>query len=537
MLSGIMVNSPSRTIKAKVELYSGSTLLTTYSYTDALIDLEIERVGNNKFFGFGICQKAKIKLRDITREIDITTANSFKVYFGSDVADYVSAFPTFFVTEVSRDENTGAITVTAHDAIYRAAAINMKDALAALGFGNSYNVTEFIIVAADAIGAKGIALENVDDLTPFQLQYDSGANFDGSEKARECLDAVAEITQTIYFINYEDKIIFKRLAAAENPLEISKADYFTLESKTDKKLVGITHATELGDNISATTGEEGLTQYVRNNPFWELRDDAGALVENALAAMAGFTIHQFNLKWRGNYLLEIGDAVTFQLKNDEYAVSYLIDDTIKYNGGLSQVTKWEYADNSTETATNPTTLGEALKATYARVDKANKEITLLASETKGNSEAISTLQVNTESITASVSRISEIEEEITSANEDISTLKQEVSAKISADEATLIFTNEIANGVDKVETSTGFTFDEDGLTVSKSGSELSTQITEDGMTIYKNNEEVLVADNGGVQATDLHATTYLIIGTYSRIEDYMPEGTNNTRTGCFWLGG
>lgn len=49
------------------------------------------------------------------------------------------------------------------------------------------------------------------------------------------------------------------------------------------------------------------------------------------------------------------------------------------------------------------------------------------------------------------------------------------------------------------------------------------------MSIYKGSEEVLTADNTGVDAKNLHATTYLIIGTNSRFEDY------DSRTGCFWI--
>ena len=56
-------------------------------------------------------------------------------------------------------------------------------------------------------------------------------------------------------------------------------------------------------------------------------------------------------------------------------------------------------------------------------------------------------------------------------------------------------------------------------------------ITEDGMKISKNNTEMLVADNQGVKAEDLHATTYLIIGNNSRFEDY-----ESNRTGCFFIG-
>ena len=75
-----MVNSPVRNIRARVELYNGSTLLNTFKYTDMLKELTIERVGEqNKFFGFGVCQKANIKvldkdtLREIIHELSIIT--------------------------------------------------------------------------------------------------------------------------------------------------------------------------------------------------------------------------------------------------------------------------------------------------------------------------------------------------------------------------------------------------------------------------------------------------------------------------------
>lgn len=76
-----------------------------------------------------------------------------------------------------------------------------------------------------------------------------------------------------------------------------------------------------------------------------------------------------------------------------------------------------------------------------------------------------------------------------------------------------------------------FSFNEDGFSISKSGSEIKTQITEDGMKVYKNNQSVLEANNKGVDAQNLRATTYLIIGENSRLENYA-----GNRTGCFWIG-
>lgn len=87
-------------------------------------------------------------------------------------------------------------------------------------------------------------------------------------------------------------------------------------------------------------------------------------------------------------------------------------------------------------------------------------------------------------------------------------------------------------GVSKVNTVTGYTFDETGMTVEKDGREIKTQITEDGMRVYKNGNAVLTANSEGVDAVDLHASTYLVVGGRSRFENYGAD-----RTGCFWVGG
>ena len=88
------------------------------------------------------------------------------------------------------------------------------------------------------------------------------------------------------------------------------------------------------------------------------------------------------------------------------------------------------------------------------------------------------------------------------------------------------------DGVSKVSTATGYTFDENGITVQKSGTEIKTQISEDGMTVFKNGNAVLVANSQGVNAVDLHAATYLSVAGKSRFENYK-----GGRVGCFWIGG
>ena len=382
---------------------------------------------------------------------------------------------------------------------------------------------------ASLIGAAGYALHgftfSTSAITP---------NFEGTETIREALDAVAEVTQTIYFIDRNNSIVFKRFSKdGDANLTITKDDYFTLESKTNKRLATIIHATELGDNVSVSTTESGSTQIVRDNPFWELREDIDDVLESALAAVGGLTINQFTCSWRGNYLLEPGDKIALTTKDDNTVTSYVINDVITYDGTLKEQTSWNYSAEEGKTDSNPTNLGEALKQTFARVDKANKQIDIVVSESQATSEAVAAIQLSLDGINTTVSSIEKLAtDSVETLNEQVATLKTEVDAAITSEAVELAIKSELDKGVEKVVTSTGFTFDENGLTVSKSNSDMETSITEDGMVIYKNNDEVLVANNTGVIARNLHANTYLIIGTNSRFEDY----DNNTRTGCFWIG-
>lgn len=575
MINGNINNSLVRQVKGKVELYEGSTLLNTFTYTDRLKSFTVERVGEeSKFFGFGICQKINVKLIDKDRELDISTANSFKAYLTTG-EEYYSPFPTFNIIEVHRDENTNELSITAYDALYAASGIildsqALKDQIKEEGEALTLALYANAVAISMGLPPKKISVGGIivpfpplgftnfnEDVNPFGLEYPEGANLEGTENLREIADDIAEATQSIYYIDHTDCLIFKLLKRDDDAdLTIGKVDYTDLNSKTNRRLVSIYHTTQLGDNVSDSEedGEEennlnkdvvaslemsGTTQYVRDNAFWENRADIGALVENALAAIGGITINQFECSWRGNYLLEPGDKIDLITKDNDVVSSYLLNDSIEYNGALKQKTSWKYEDNQEETPSNPSTLGEALNRTYARVDKVNKEITMLASDVKANDgeiENLSKLILDPEGIQATVQSIQEATDEaIEQINDSLDTLTKSVELAMT-DEAVEIKINEaLSNGVDSVETTSGFTFNQDGLKVSSSDSDIYTLIDEDGMdiSIGDDPEPVLAANNSGVNAMNLTARQFLIIGTNSRFEDY----SNKTRTGCFWIGG
>ena len=603
MINSTIASSAVNRVNAKVELYNGSTLVTTCTCNDRLQDFTVERVGqNNKFFGFGIIHKLTVNLIDLDRSLTIIKDNSFKVYLGYG-DQFENPYPTFYADSISRDENTNTITVVAYDILAAANTHTVAEVQV------PYTIRQFAAAATTLLGVAAVNFVGITDEACLNTYYETGANFEGTESYKAALDSIAEVTQTIYYLDNQNRLIFKRLDKdGAAVFTIGKDIYYDLESGEKRVLNTIVSATELGDNISSSAGSDGVTQYIRNNPFWDLREDRAILLDNAIAAIGGISADQFYCDWDGNFLLEMGDKINIIAEDDSNLVSYLLNDSIHYDSTLSELSQWIHTDKD-ETASNPSSLGEVLKQTYAKVDKQNKTIELVAGETKDNTANIAALQltvngisasvksldettktltndlgevsgtVNThteniaalvakdDEITASVSSVetktNELDTSLNTTNQNVSKLQitaenistsvnsletniterlngidtnydalaKEVSTKVTASDITVAIEEERRKGAEKVTTSTGFTFDSNGLTITKSDSEISTNIDEDGLSVYRYNEEVLTANNSGVQAKNLHATTYLIVGKNTYFADY---GTD--RAGCFLTG-
>lgn len=114
---------------------------------------------------------------------------------------------------------------------------------------------------------------------------------------------------------------------------------------------------------------------------------------------------------------------------------------------------------------------------------------------------------------------------------DIDDLKYKATTiQQTAEDVSIQVQNIVKNGVDKVTTGTGYTFDDDGLKITKSGEEIENLLDNTGMYVTRSGDTILQANNTGVTATDVTVRNYLIIGTHARFEDY---GEN--RTACFYL--
>lgn len=140
-----------------------------------------------------------------------------------------------------------------------------------------------------------------------------------------------------------------------------------------------------------------------------------------------------------------------------------------------------------------------------------------------STELKSLIQQNSDRISLEVSQR---EEDSAGIKESIAEI-QETAGKVD-----IRITNIEKNGVDKVKTEMGYTFDDTGLTISREGAEMHNLLDETGMYVKRGDETMLQANNDGVVATDVVIRNFLIFGDHARFEKYR-----DSYVGCFYLEG
>jgi chromosome segregation ATPase len=232
---------------------------------------------------------------------------------------------------------------------------------------------------------------------------------------------------------------------------------------------------------------------------------------------------------------EITKTETYLRRNTEEIVAGAKKEmTTTINGVTAEVTQLNEWKLTAEGTFN--TVQESIKTANESIDKLNEfkvtaegtfnTITERIDGVDEDIEKLASLQVTTDGIRGIVA------EETKGIEEDIEKLTE---MQVTANGVSFLVSQQLSNGVDTVKTTNGYVFGTDGLDISNSGSEIKNKIDHTGMYVSKMGNDVLVANNNGVEATDLHAKTYLKIGKNdgrSRFEDYSID-----RTACFWIGG
>ena len=173
--------------------------------------------------------------------------------------------------------------------------------------------------------------------------------------------------------------------------------------------------------------------------------------------------------------------------------------------------------------------GKKFSEILGLIDDSRKKVDSVESGLRNEiTQTATSLKRDTEQIVATATQ-----EVRTELGEEITEVSNKVELKMDANAVNIAIEERMLQGVEQVETATGYRFDSAGLNISKAGEEMSNLLDNTGMHVKRSGSDVLVANNKGVTAVNLHAKTYLIIGAgdgRSRIEDY---GIN--RTGVFWV--
>ena len=520
--------SDSRRLKGKVELFNNSTS-TLITSQDKLKSIQVSRYSNEKVFGFALCQKATIEIIDENHDIEVAEGQKVKISIGAKVAsgvDYVG-YCDFFIDRYSRDEVSHLLKIEAFDRIEELSRLRTS----LFNFSFPMALEEIMSVIQDSINAEIIYDNNLPNLkTVFAKEQ---VNIEGTESVRSFIEAICELTGTICYINQSNQLVLKKIAGDTVNETINRDRIFDFSQSEGNTITGLISATELGNNLSVGS-TDGYQYIIRENPFLTNDQDLCIVcLNNLLTSINGFVFNPYELKWRGSPDLEAGDRVKIQKKDGTYLETLYLGEELTYNGGLISNANWAYIQE--EEPSNPSNLGDILKQTYARVDKVNKQIDIAVAGKDEIEDKIAKLQLTTDGISATVSsNKAETDDRFNAVNDNLNALAKSVSATMTQDQINILIQQQLANNVDSVTTATGFTFNADGLTIEKSGNEMKTQIDEDGMTIFKDNQEVLTVNNTGVDAYNLKATTYLIIGNETRFEKFNHK-TRGTGVGCFWL--
>ena len=334
--------------------------------------------------------------------------------------------------------------------------------------------------------------------------------YDSSYTFRDVLDEIAQVAGgMIAFVGDELDVIYP----TDSGEIIDSSNLKTLKMGESYGPVNslVLARTPQEDNIylqdEASVSSNGITEIrIENNQIIDShRED---FIEGIFGALKGLHFELFELESFGIGYLKLGDLFTIQTPDGQNHTALMLCDDLQITQGLSETIRLE-APESTETDyTAASESDRVLNKTILKVDKQAQEITALVSKTEN-------IESTVDGMVATVTHLTEVM--IDSDSVDI-----KVEKAIS--------------GINSITTSTGYTFDHDGLHIKKvvdgEVEGIENLLDNTGMYVKRDGEEILIANDEGVDAINLRSRQFLIIGDNSRFENY-----GSGRTACFYIGG
>lgn len=391
-------------------------------------------------------------------------------------------------------------------------------------------------VAQDICNKAGVELGS----TSFLNSDKKVSVYDNTVTAREYIGYIAESAGCFACIDREGKLCFREFYQDETeiPLEMFGEYKWGEEFK-----------------ISKVSYEDGLRSFklgddTRNN-LWINQENMYIVdeeqIQNIYNKIKGLIANTFEGKTVIDPAIDIGDKIVIDGKNVIYQGEMSLEGKF-----IAQISSKIQIKQKEETTVKKESQKVVNRRVQSRIDQAEGTIKQLVEETTENSKKITKHEQDIDKITNTVStnttNINNNYQEIINKlgdkaqKDDVISLENKVETIQNDTEYAIKVSEDIqVNGVSKVKTETGYTFDKDGLKIEKTNAKTKSKLNEAGLEINdatgSSEESLLFAGYDEkigetiVKSKNMTVEKYLTVGTYSRIEDYE-EGT-----GVFWIGG
>lgn len=314
-----------------------------------------------------------------------------------------------------------------------------------------------------------------------------------SVSGSKVISAICELNGVFGHINREGIFVYVSLKKpSEEGIITSDVEYNSYKScefdDFETKTIDKVQIRKEDGDIGYIYGTGDNCYIVQDNflTFGKSTDDLATITETLYNCISGITYRPFKATVQGNPCVEVGDRITINTRL-ETVNSYVFNRSLK--GIMSLIDSLETKGSETY---------------EEKVNSIQNDIKQL----KGKSNILK------RTVEETVSRVTNMEKGYTEIQQTAESLKVNVS--------------QTQDDVDRMS----YDFTSEKLVIEKEGAETKTEISENGMSVKSSSdEEMLTANSQGVDATNLHAKTYLIVGSNSRFEDFG-EGT-----GCFYIGG
>lgn len=212
--------------------------------------------------------------------------------------------------------------------------------------------------------------------------------------------------------------------------------------------------------------------------------------------------------------IQAGDIISITDKNGVIITAYVMTKTTTGQRDTLECTGSPRRDSSSVVN------NEEFRDWNGKILELRKEVEGLYVANKDTEGRLAELSLSVDGLNTQVSQQTQ---KIEGVKTDLTTIQQE------ATQVSIQVQNIMENGVDKVTTSMGYTFGDDGLHIAKSGEEMDSTLDHTGLYVDQGDDPRLVANADGVRARDLMAENYLIIA-HARFEKYQDK-----YTACFYV--